>query len=109
MIGKDILVPAHAIYWGARMLGLAVPRLAVGDAVEIETYRKGFQIAYLGADDAAIGATRDAQLIGLITAVVGGRPGMISGATGAMAVVVVSAGSGRVQRSRATAGTPNWK
>jgi SulP family sulfate permease len=31
-----------------------------------------------------------AFFIGLITAVVGGRPGMISGATGAMAVVVVS-------------------
>lgn len=30
-----------------------------------------------------------AVIIGLITAVVGGRPGMISGATGAMAVVVV--------------------
>ena len=31
-----------------------------------------------------------AFLIGLITALFGGRPGMISGATGAMAVVVVS-------------------
>lgn len=31
-----------------------------------------------------------AFFIGLITAIVGGRPGMISGATGAMAVVVVS-------------------
>jgi len=31
-----------------------------------------------------------AFMVGLITAVVGGRPGMISGATGAMAVVIVS-------------------
>lgn len=31
-----------------------------------------------------------AFIVGLITAVVGGRPGMISGATGAMAIVVVS-------------------
>ena len=31
-----------------------------------------------------------AFFIGLITALFGGRPGMISGATGAMAVVVVS-------------------
>jgi len=31
-----------------------------------------------------------AFMIGLITAIVGGRPGMISGATGAMAVVIVS-------------------
>jgi hypothetical protein len=26
---------------------LQLPRLAVGDAVEIETYRKGFMLAYL--------------------------------------------------------------
>ena len=31
-----------------------------------------------------------AFMIGLITAVIGGRPGMISGATGAMAVVMVA-------------------
>ncbi|MBU8869648.1 MAG: DUF3857 domain-containing protein [Gemmatimonadales bacterium] len=43
----DVIAPAHAIYWGARMLGLDLPRLHPGDAVEIETYRKGFQIAYL--------------------------------------------------------------
>ena len=43
----DVIAPAHAIYWGARMLGLDLPRLQPGDAVEIETYRKGFQIAYL--------------------------------------------------------------
>ncbi len=43
----DATQPAHAIYWGARMLTLQLPRLAVGDAVEIETYRKGFMLAYL--------------------------------------------------------------
>ena len=31
-----------------------------------------------------------AFMVGLITAVIGGRPGMISGATGALAVVMVS-------------------
>ena len=31
-----------------------------------------------------------AFMMGLITAIIGGRPGMISGATGAMAVVMVS-------------------
>ena len=31
-----------------------------------------------------------ASLVGLITAVIGGRPGMISGATGALAVVMVA-------------------
>ncbi len=44
----DVTAPAHAIYWGARMLAIDLPRLEVGDAVELETYRKGFQIAYLG-------------------------------------------------------------
>ncbi|MEF1218757.1 SulP family inorganic anion transporter, partial [Photobacterium damselae] len=31
-----------------------------------------------------------AFIVGLVTAILGGRPGMISGATGAMAVVMVS-------------------
>ncbi|MEZ4389414.1 MAG: DUF3857 domain-containing protein, partial [Candidatus Krumholzibacteriia bacterium] len=44
----DTTQPMHAIYWGARMLVLPVPRLEVGDALEVETYRKGFMIAYLG-------------------------------------------------------------
>jgi transglutaminase-like putative cysteine protease len=39
--------PAWSIYWGLRMKLLAVPRPAVGDAVETETYFTGFQIAYL--------------------------------------------------------------
>ena len=34
-----------------------------------------------------------AFIIGLITAILGGRPGMISGATGAIAVVVVASTS----------------
>ena len=48
----DVIAPAWAIYWGACMLGLDLPRLEVGDAVEIATYRKGFQIAYLGEEAA---------------------------------------------------------
>jgi hypothetical protein len=46
-VAVDTTQPAHSIYWGARMLTLQLPRLAVGDAVEIETYRKGFMLAYL--------------------------------------------------------------
>jgi transglutaminase-like putative cysteine protease len=52
----DVTAPAHAIYWGARMLALGLPRLEVGDAVELETYRKGFQIAYLGDPPGSVGA-----------------------------------------------------
>jgi hypothetical protein len=35
------------IYWGPRMLLFAVPRLSVGDALEVRTSMKGFLIAYL--------------------------------------------------------------
>ena len=44
----DAVQPAHAIYWGMRMKVISLPRLEIGDAVEIETYKKGFLIAYLG-------------------------------------------------------------
>lgn len=47
----DLFAPAHAIYWGARMKIIGLPRLEPGDAVEIRTYKKGFEIAYLGADE----------------------------------------------------------
>lgn len=44
----DLPQPQRAIYWGPRMKLLQVPRLEPGDALETLTYRKGFQIAYLG-------------------------------------------------------------
>ncbi|MFH1862305.1 MAG: DUF3857 and transglutaminase domain-containing protein [bacterium] len=46
-IALDLPQPQRMIYWGARMKVLELPRLDVGDAVEIVTYKKGFQIAYL--------------------------------------------------------------
>lgn len=47
----DAVQPAHAIYWGMRMKVFSLPRLEIGDAVEVETYKKGFLIAYLGDPD----------------------------------------------------------
>ncbi len=47
----DCFAPAYMIYWGGRMKLLTLPRLAVGDAVELRTYKKGFQIAYLAQVD----------------------------------------------------------
>jgi hypothetical protein len=44
---RDLYAPARMIYWGARMKLLGLPRLEIGDAVEIKTYKKGFEIAYL--------------------------------------------------------------
>ena len=49
----DVTAPAHSIYWGARMQVLALPRLQIGDAIEIETYRKGFVIAYLAEGESS--------------------------------------------------------
>ena len=43
----DLPQPQHAIYWGAQMKLVPLPRLQVGDAVEFSTYMKGFLIAYL--------------------------------------------------------------
>ncbi len=43
----DLPQPQEAIYWGARMKLVALPRLGVGDAFEVKTYMKGFLIAYL--------------------------------------------------------------
>ena len=45
--GVDLPQPQQMIWWGAQMKLIPVPRLNVGDAIEIETYMKGFLIAYL--------------------------------------------------------------
>jgi len=59
---KDLYAPASMIYWGARMKVVGLPRLEVGDAVEVRTYKKGFEIAYLGAED--VGAPAADQVRG---------------------------------------------
>ncbi len=51
----DLPQPQHAIYWGAQMKLVPLPRLQVGDAVEFSTYMKGFLIAYL--DEMESGST----------------------------------------------------
>jgi hypothetical protein len=52
----DVTAPASGIYWGGRMIVLGLPALEPGDGVEVITYKKGFQIAYL--DETASGADR---------------------------------------------------
>ncbi len=37
----------HAIYWGGKQRLLPIPRLAIGDTLEIRTSKIGFNIAYL--------------------------------------------------------------
>jgi hypothetical protein len=55
VVAADVTAPASGIYWGGRMLVLALPPLEPGDGVEVITYKKGFQIAYL--DEGASGAS----------------------------------------------------
>ena len=44
-LARDLSAPADMIYWGARMKIISLPRLHVGDAVEVETMKKGFRIS----------------------------------------------------------------
>lgn len=60
-----------------------------GITVAIALVPEAVAFAFVAGVDPLIGLY-SAFFIGLITAVLGGRPGMISGATGAMAVVVVA-------------------
>lgn len=43
----DYPAPARAIYWGARQKMVEFGKLEIGDAIEIETYKKGFTYALL--------------------------------------------------------------
>ena len=43
----DMKQPEEMIYWGRRMKLLPLPRLNPDDSIEMITYKKGFEIAYL--------------------------------------------------------------
>jgi len=47
----DYAAPARAIYWGAREIMIEIGRLEPGDAVEVETFKKGYTYALLTQDD----------------------------------------------------------
>jgi transglutaminase-like putative cysteine protease len=47
---------AWGIYWGAQQFVVSVPRLAVGDAVELLTAKTGFNMAYLAGEPVSSGA-----------------------------------------------------
>ncbi|MCK6483984.1 MAG: DUF3857 and transglutaminase domain-containing protein [Phycisphaerae bacterium] len=44
--------PQWGIYWGSRQLMVSVPRLSIGDAVETEFVKTGFNVAYLRSEAA---------------------------------------------------------
>ncbi|MFG0252877.1 MAG: DUF3857 domain-containing protein, partial [Phycisphaerales bacterium JB038] len=45
------------IYWGGEQILLSIPRLQIGDALEIRTSKVGFNIAYLAPDATPLDAT----------------------------------------------------
>jgi SulP family sulfate permease len=60
-----------------------------GLTVALALVPEAIAFAFVAGVDPLVGLYA-AFMMGLITAVIGGRPGMISGATGAMAVVMVA-------------------
>ena len=60
-----------------------------GLTVSLALVPEAIAFAFVAGVEPVIGLY-SAFFLGLITAIVGGRPGMISGATGAMAVVIVT-------------------
>ncbi len=83
--------PATSLRFGLRSMLPASPKaeLLSGLTVALALVPEAVAFAFVAGVDPMIGLY-SAFFIGLITAVLGGRPGMISGATGAMAVVIVA-------------------
>lgn len=53
----DLPAPQDGIYWNSRVMTLQLPRLEVGDGIEVRTFRKGYSYALLGGEEgsAAVG------------------------------------------------------
>lgn len=66
-----------------------LPDILSGMTVALALVPEAVAFAFVAGVDPIIGLY-SAFMIGLLTSIIGGRPGMISGATGAMAVVVVA-------------------
>ncbi|NRA99230.1 MAG: SulP family inorganic anion transporter [Rhodobacteraceae bacterium] len=83
--------PGFADFWGGEMNGVARVRteLLSGLTVALALVPEAVAFAFVAGVHPLVGLYA-AFIVGLITAVFGGRPGMISGATGALAVVMVS-------------------
>lgn len=57
---RDLPAPQRGIYWGNRMKMLQLPRLQVGDGIEIDIFRKGYSYALL---DSALSQPDDERYI----------------------------------------------
>ena len=80
--------PTHAPAFPVSAGGLRIEVLA-GLTVALALVPEAVAFAFVAGVHPLVGL-HAAFLVGLITALIGGRPGMISGATGALAVVMVS-------------------
>lgn len=49
----DLPAPQRAIYWSDRIKSLQLPRLHVGDGIEVKTFKKGFSYALLDSRTSA--------------------------------------------------------
>ena len=73
-----------------------------GITVALALVPEAVAFAFVAGVDPLVGLYA-AFMVGLITSIFGGRPGMISGATGALAVGSSSAQSGGARRQKAAA------
>ncbi|MBD3237565.1 MAG: DUF3857 domain-containing protein [Candidatus Eisenbacteria bacterium] len=53
---RDLPAPQYGIYWNARHMTLQLPRLFVGDGIELRVYRKGYSYALLEGRQAGAGS-----------------------------------------------------
>ena len=60
----DLPAPQAAIYWRDRVKTLQLPRLRVGDGVEVRTFSKGFTYALLAQDGGPAGGAAAAEAPG---------------------------------------------
>ncbi len=44
---RDVMQPERLLFWRVKMKLYTMPHLKVGDSIEIETFKKGFNVAYL--------------------------------------------------------------
>ena len=55
--------PQHWMYWGGDQHILGFPRLEVGDAIEIQTRKRGYNIAYLSGETGSASGGGERELI----------------------------------------------
>jgi len=84
LLGVSVNQPPHPL-----TLGQVRIDILAGLTVALALVPEAVAFAFVAGVDPLVGLYA-AFIVGLVTAIIGGRPGMISGATGALAVVMIS-------------------